>query len=158
MGLVDWVTLGLALVGSALGIFNTVTNFHRGRVVWKVVGEVQVAPDGTLSLRVDVVNTGRIPVTVEEVFLATARGKQARSRKLTDARGWPRMPCELAPGKKVTISPVHNWALKEVVVDQPITIVAQSQDGRSVKTSCPRLREIYNQLQAAESEGAAKAV
>lgn len=158
MGTVGWmgyVTFAIALLGAVLGVINTVIAYRRGAVRWKVIPRMQMGKHGALELFIDLVNTGRVPVSVEKVCLAGGVKLQTRSEPLKDRDGHPGFPLLLNPGKKRTIGPVYGATLNEVVVLKPITIVAETEDGRSVKVRCPGLRQLYMQLEAAKAEPAA---
>ncbi|MEJ6328619.1 hypothetical protein Q2B95_08120 [Stenotrophomonas maltophilia] len=149
------MTFAIALLGAVLGVINTVIAYRRGAVRWKVVPRLKMGKHGALELFIDLINTGRVPVSIEKVTLAGGVKLQTRSGVLTDANGHPRFPLLLDPGKKRTIGPVHGAALNEVAVLQPITIVAETEDGRSIKVRCAGLREVYMQFQTAKIEPAA---
>ena len=158
MGAVGWmgyVTFAIALLGAVLGVINTVIAYRRGAVRWKVNPRLQMGKNGALELFVDLVNTGRIPVSIEKVSLAGGVKLQTRSEGLTDKNGHPGFPLLLNPGKKRAIGPVHGATLNEVAVLKPITIVAETEDGRCIKVRCTGLRELYMQLEAAKTEPAA---
>ncbi|MBU2049661.1 MAG: hypothetical protein KKH61_11865 [Gammaproteobacteria bacterium] len=148
----SWVTFAIAVLGAGLGVFNTVSAYRRGAVRWRVFPRVQMGPNGALELFVDLVNTGRVAVSVEEVTLAGGVKLQTRSDPLKDERGYPTYPFELPPGKKRTIGPVYALTLHEVSVLKPLTIVAQSEDGRRIQARCPELSQLYMQLQGAQAE------
>ncbi len=158
MGAVGWmgyVTFAIALLGAVLGVINTVIAYRRGAVRWKVIPRVQMGKHGALELFIDLVNTGRVPVSIEKVCLAGGVKLQTRSEGLTDKNGHPGFPLLLDAGKKRTIGPVHGATLNEVAVLQPVTIMAETEDGRAIKVRCPGLRELYMQLEAAKTEPAA---
>lgn len=152
MNWTDWVTLGIAVFGAALGLFNTVLIYRRGSVRWCVLAEVKRGEDGLLDLYVELVNTGRIAVEVEEVTLTFQVEKQSRSERLRNAAGHPTFPRKLSEGKKVTIGPVHRRTLQEVSVFEPLTIMAKSEDGRIVQTRCTDLRKLYTELKSAAAK------
>lgn len=131
MDVLDYVTVGAALLGAALGIVNTIWALWRDRVRLKVVplwlsnvlteggavvGTVSTEypdgferrPDGALGLRV--INSGLIEVTVDGVGL-TPSGWWHRMRRSTlirrtmshDAFGAVQLPRRLAPRESVTL-------------------------------------------------------
>ncbi|MRI44306.1 MULTISPECIES: hypothetical protein [Stenotrophomonas] len=157
-GWLSYVTFALALFGAGLSVFNTVIQYRRGAIRWRVVPAVKMAKDGRLELWVDLVNTGRIAVPIEKVALACGRKLQPLSDVLNDRNGHPGFPLELGPGKKRTIGPVYAHTLSEVAMKQPTTVVAYAEDGRRVQARCPALRQLYVQLQSAQAEHAAKPV
>ncbi|HZF96863.1 MAG TPA: hypothetical protein VEY92_01225 [Pseudoxanthomonas sp.] len=109
---------------------------------------------GELTLRVHLVNTGRIAIEVKQVFLAGRAIPGEKRVQIYTAQGYPRPRYALLPRDEVTLSPAQAAALREVVVQQPITIVAESKEGRRVKTRCPGLRKLYAQLQSMPSQPA----
>ena len=139
---VQWVTFVVAVCGLGLGVFNAVLSCGRGAVRFRVEGEIkQRRSDGRLGFFVKVVNTGRIPITVEKVFLTRFRMRKPKRFELrSDAVGRePPLPFRLDGGEARAI-PISFEALREPIVREAFTVVAQTQDGRQVKRRCPALR------------------
>ena len=110
------VTLGVAVLGAVLGLFNTVVNYLRGRVRWHIRAFVDQSKQAKLTLRVHIVNTGRIAIKVKQVFLAGRAIPGEKRVQIYTAQGSPRPGYALLPGDKVTLSPAQAAALREVVV------------------------------------------
>lgn len=159
MGWLEIVTPVAAAVGAALGIYNTLMAWWRDRPHWRISAAVRERKDGALELHIEVVNTGRVPVAIEKMILEGGRGVPAAgmpAHRLCDARGFPRLPHLLDAGRKLAVTDVHMAALHEVVVFQPLTVVAVAEDGRQVKCRCRALRKLYDQIQCAAAARAAK--
>jgi hypothetical protein len=63
----EGVTLGIAILGAALGVINLWRAFDRDRVNVKVIPKGYVTSHGTSGICIEVVNLGFIPVTVSQV-------------------------------------------------------------------------------------------
>jgi hypothetical protein len=76
-----WVTFAIALLGAALGLFNTWQGWRDRSVRLRVVPKYAEPVDGNMRrmsvpcISVEVQNLGTYPVTVEEVGLLTGRAK-----------------------------------------------------------------------------------
>ncbi len=153
MDLMSWLTFGLGAIGTGLGVFNTVVAYRRGAVRWRLQASVEPFVHGKLALKVELINTGNVAIRIEEVCFLRGRAKQPLPMdRLHDRNGNPFLPYKLEPLAKLTIWPVSAEAIDRVLVDQPLSIVAKSQDGRQIKARCTRLRELYAQHQAAAAE------
>lgn len=73
MGWLQAVTLGIAVVGATLGIFNAYWTVRRGVVHLKVRAKAMVISTGHITLCIEVINTGYIPVTITEIGFTTSR-------------------------------------------------------------------------------------
>jgi len=132
MGVVQGVTLGVALLGAALGVINTFWALWRDRVrlrlvpVWErglvvlddgqsmsVQTEFEAGlesnPDGRIGLRV--INRGLVDVTIRSVgftdagvLVRTFRRARVRRRPiLGDADGRVQLPCRLGARESITV-------------------------------------------------------
>lgn len=67
MNWIQWVTFGIAVVGATLGIFNAWWAVRKDMVRLRVRNRVLVVSTGHVTLCVEVINTGYIPVTITEI-------------------------------------------------------------------------------------------
>lgn len=144
------VTLVAAVVAAVAAVWGVVLTYWRGRFVLLVEPRVERSRQGVLELFVDLVNAGSDAVSVEKVFLAGGGAQEPGAWDGLKDRFWhPGFPIDIPKGKKRAIGPVHDVALKGVLVQKPLTVVAKTEDGRRVQTRCPGLRQIYLELEAA---------
>lgn len=132
MGVMEGVTLGVALLGAVLGVINTCWAIWRDRVRLKVVplwirpagtdnrgntyrvnsqyqGSLEANPDGQFAIRV--INRGLFEVTIESVGLTRSgwierhwrRSKLARKALLGDGDGIVVFPKRLAPRESIVV-------------------------------------------------------
>lgn len=116
MELREWVTLAIAVLGAALGVFNTVTHFRRQRPRLSAYVKFMGPRDRPESARLQVVNTGHVPVTVMEIFLICEPPLQKREPLLQHVTQNPRFPQKLNPGQSReyfsdTVSAEHHAPL-----------------------------------------------
>ena len=141
---VQYATLAAALVTAVATVATAAIAWRVSRYRLHVLPRVERGKDGALALYVDLVNTGGVPVRVEQVFLHP-RGDDppAIADRLCDERGHPVLPQRIEPRTKLAIGPVHVAALKAVAEFKPLTVVAKTEDGRVVQKRCRALRELY---------------
>jgi len=154
----QWVTPGLAVLGAGLGVFNTAINFRRDRIRLKVSGFVQKGEDGVRRLRIKLVNTGRIAVTIEKVFLTGTRSEKPKAWQLWEHRQEnPSLPKMLKEGERALLV-IHRDAVDRPLMHQCFTVMAQTADGRNIKGRSTGLRElaVEAEMAAAVSEHMSK--
>lgn len=149
----DYLLLAAAVVTALATVATAFISWQMGRYRLRVRVRVERAQQGALALHVELINTGAVTVTVEEVFLARRRhDAPAFNNRLRDERGYPKMPVQVQPGRKVTIGPVHAATLQAVGKRQLLTVVAKTEDGSVVKARSRRLREFHDQVHPAPGE------
>lgn len=91
------VTLGIAVVGAVLGIYNAVRDWRRDSERLKVIPKSSTISTGEAAVRdtlaIELVNLSPFPVTVTEVgFLlkGTPRRKVIENPVIPDSGDWPR--------------------------------------------------------------------
>lgn len=65
----DWVTLVIAVLGAGLGVFNAVIAYGRGRPQIALEAHIEQGADGSKRLMVKLINTGAVPVLIENLFI-----------------------------------------------------------------------------------------
>ncbi len=106
MTVVGGITLGIAILGAALGVINTWRSVDASRVKLKVTPGHAIsvgAPAPLLEFYIAVTNLSTFPVTIEEVGVFY-RGTQKRdvfpAQVFNDDGGWPR---RLEPRSSVSV-------------------------------------------------------
>lgn len=158
MNWTDWLTLGIAVLGAVTGTYSVIRQRLRDQPRLQVTGFIQKGDDGQRRLRIKLVNTGHIPVTVDKVFLTGGRSKQPKAWQLWEHnRSKSKLPCFLQPGEQVIVV-THLQAITKPVMDRAFTVMAQTAEGRLVQASSAGLREFAAEMQAAawEAEDPAK--
>lgn len=145
---IAWASLALAVLGAVLGVVNTVTNYRRGSIRFRVETTVEAGQDDALRLTVKVVNAGRVPIRVGQVFLTGGRVGNAKRFELWRHDSYALFPMKLVGGQTETFT-AHEMALSEPLMLDCFTVVAETEDGRRAKRVEPRLRLMRAQLQAA---------
>lgn len=163
------VTLAIAVLGAVLGVINTWHELsrHRRRVrvrmIWVFDGSgVRItssrldAPDKfpNGSVAIEVINTGLVPVHVGQVGFCRAgwlrrnlyRSGTPRERAniVSDAAEKVRLPCELAPGTRVTISAAQRAHDLPSVLGMT-HIYAMTEDERVFYARAALLRKLAQQ-------------
>jgi hypothetical protein len=70
MNWMEWVTLGIAVIGATLGIFNVWWMVRRDAVRLRVrLVSLMGVPDGEWTVGIEVTNMGYIPITLTEVAI-----------------------------------------------------------------------------------------
>ena len=105
------VTLGIALLGAALGIINTCHQLSRDRVKLKVIPKItRIVRDGESTgphLCIEVVNLSTFAVTISHVGLrCKKRYEEVHYPILHDGGRWPR---RLEPRHSVTAYFSEDW-------------------------------------------------
>ena len=104
----DIFTVGFALVGVALGIFNTVKNYLETRVKLRVKPALaQHSHGGGPMVAIEIINLSRFSVTIKEVGFTIGNTKIDNSERsaipnpiIIDGGNWPR---RLDTGEAVTV-------------------------------------------------------
>lgn len=153
----DWlgyVTAGAAIVTAGATVVTAVVVWRQARHQLRVFPRVERGQDGALALYVELVNTGGVPVSVEQVFLSPRDDNPPSiADRLCDERGYPRLPLRIEPHRKATIGPVQAAAMQAVGKLKPITVVAKTEDRRVVQARCRGLRKLYQEADAAAGVG-----
>lgn len=158
MNWTDWLTLGIAVLGAITGTYSTVRQHLKDRPKLKVSGFVKEGDDGVRRLRIKLVNTGHVPVTVDKVFLAGGRSEKPEAWQLWEhVRGKARLPRLLQPGEQ-SIIVIDPKAIARPVMDEAFTVMAKTAEGRDIKASRANRRELAPKVQALawEAEDPAK--
>ncbi len=158
MNWTNWLTLGIAVLGAVTGTYSVVRQHLKDRPRLHVAGFIQQGDDGRRRLRIKLVNTGYVPVTVEKVFLTGGRSKPAKTWELWehDMR-YAKLPKLLQPGEQVIVV-THLDAVATPVMDEAYTVVAKTADGLNIKASGANRAELAMKLKtlAWEAEDPAK--
>ena len=147
MDVIQWVSLVGGITGTGLGIFNAVVSYRRGVVRLKVTGYTQKGDDGVRRLRIEIVNTGGIPVTVKKVLLTVPSMTKTKLWQLWEHNSRnARLPVLLKQGETVLLV-IHRDAVKKPFMLKCLTVVAQTADGRRIKGRSTGLRELADELE-----------
>jgi len=152
----QWVTFvaaNVAAVGTCIGV---VIVWWRGKVRLTIYGEIKHRKNKPPAFRVELVNPGRIAVSIKKVALTRRFPKKpALAYDLWDEDSRLGFPISLGEGKAFAFT-VHPNALEKPVMLKYFTVMAKTQDGRVVKRRCPCLRQFYAQAKAARTVSAEK--
>lgn len=81
----NWLTLGIAVLGATLGVFNAVWLIRKDTVRLKVRFVMIYVPSYDVwTGAVEVINTGYLPVTITEVAFHSGRRSKTRAAVVTD--------------------------------------------------------------------------
>ncbi|PZT41898.1 hypothetical protein A7X92_03745 [Stenotrophomonas maltophilia] len=101
----NWLTLGIAVLGFALGLFNAVWLIRKDTVRMKVrFVSIYVPRDDLWTGAVEVINTGYLPVTITEVAFHFARRSKTRSAVIADLLERTKLPHRLEPRTAISIA------------------------------------------------------
>ena len=125
----EWLTLGIALLGAITGTYGVVRQYFKDRPRLLVTGFVQPGFDDRRRLRIKLVNTGHVPVTVDKVFLTGGRAKQPKAWELWEYNhANPKLPYLLQPGEQlVVVTDVRS--VVHPAKDEAFTVMARTADG-----------------------------
>jgi len=114
MNWTQWLTLGIAVVGATLGVFNAAWMIRRDTVRLRVRYVTIYVPmaDG-FTCGVEVTNVGYLPVTITEVALQAHRRSKQRAVFQGDFLRQVELPFRLEARTSITIAG-HPDALGEV--------------------------------------------
>lgn len=145
LGGMDWTqitTLGIAILGACTGTYSTIRQHLKDRPRLQVSGFVQQGDDGRRRLRIKLVNTGHVPMTVDKVFLTGGHSQQPKAWQLWEHnRGQPKLPKLLQPGEQVIVV-THLDAVARPVMDEAFTVMAQTAEGLNIKASRANARQL----------------
>jgi hypothetical protein len=100
----NWVTLGIAVLGATLGVFNAVWLIRKDTVRLKVrYVSIYIPGADVWSGGVVIVNTGYLPVTVTEIAFHNGKADKKRSVVITDYVQQTNLPHRLEPRTSITI-------------------------------------------------------
>jgi len=145
MNIFEGITFGIALLGAALGVLNTLTSLDKSRVKLRVVPKWAVPAGGSsspISFCIEVTNLSAFAVTVSEVGFhlenTDDRGSLAQPI-LLDGGAWPR---RLEPRSSVTAYSVKP----ELNRDHPIRCAfARTECGVVKSGSSPALKQLIQE-------------
>jgi len=125
--LLDWLTLALAAMGFALGVVNYLTDLLRRRPRAVVLVRNDYAVGGVhVGLRVSVVNTGEVPVSVCKVFFELRRGK---GRLWDLAQQGDALPKVLHPGEHCEVVLARGSYLDDTVLPYIVCVCISTPSG-----------------------------
>lgn len=106
MNWISWVTFGIAVVGATLGIFNAYWAVRRDSVRLRVRFVSLLLPaSGTWTVGIEVINTGSVAVTVNEVAVTGGGlGRKKRGIITEDFFRSTPLPNRLEPRTAMTIA------------------------------------------------------
>ncbi|OOG47019.1 hypothetical protein [Rhodanobacter sp. C01] len=107
MDLTQGVTLGIAVVGATLGVFNAYWMIRKDVVRLRVLSRVMIISTGQVTVCIEVINTGYIPVTITEVGYTSGRFAKQKTVITNDFLRRTQLPYRLEPraGMTVTVEP-----------------------------------------------------
>lgn len=148
----EWLTLVIAVIGAVTGVYGVVRQHFRDTPKIQVSGFIKDSDGEGRRLRVKLVNTGHVPVTVEKVLLTDGRGDSPKSWELWEhVRAKARLPRLLEPGDQSVVV-IDTKAIARPVMDQAFTVMAQTADGRSIKASRTNRSQLAPEMQALAKE------
>lgn len=103
----DWiqgVTLGIAVVGATLGVFNAAWMIRKDTVRLRVSCVIEVTNTGLVTAAIEVINTGYIPVTITEVAFTSARNAKNKLVIINDCLNRCRLPHRLEARASMTVA------------------------------------------------------
>lgn len=158
MNWTNWLTLGLAVWGAATGTYSVIRQRMKDRPRMQVSGFVQKGDDGRRRLRIKLVNTGHIPVTVEQVFLTGGQGTGPKAWQLWEHNfSQPKLPKLLQPGEQLIVV-THLESIARPVMAKALTVMAKTADGREIKARRASGRKLAAEMKilTGEAEDPAK--
>ncbi len=157
MNSVDQVTLGIALLGAGLGVFNTVYGLRRDRPKLLVEAVFKENAKGAKYLRINLVNAGHVPVTVLDVYLTGRRPTQARvpMQKYIGSRLWE--PHKLDPGESLGIGVSPGEWTDLPFMERVSGLTLDLGAGRFIKLRSDALVQHARQLKRSRAKKAGKA-
>lgn len=160
---VDWIqvaTLGIAVVGATLGVFNAYWMIRKDVVRLRVLSRVIFISTGQVTICVEVINTGYIPVTITEVGYTSGRFAKHKSVITDDFLKRAKLPYRLEPRAAMTVT-VEPIALSTPAMERLAFCHAKTACGVLVRKRlsrswrgdvAKRLREVEQQLQKMSAE------
>ncbi len=106
----NWLTLGIAVLGATLGVFNAVWLIRKDTVRIRVRSQMlamTVPHTGHVdyfTMAVEVVNVGHLPVTITEVAFQVGRFARARYPVVQDHLGLVTLPVRLDARSSVSVA------------------------------------------------------
>lgn len=132
-------SLVIAVLGLVLGIFNAWVNYNRGAIRFALNFKFDKRENGSTRFTVEVINTGRIPISIKQVRLTKRRGPQNTWQLRSNKTGF-QLPATIEPGKALAM-PVAPDALDAPLMRECFTVMAETEDGRKVERFCAELRD-----------------
>lgn len=101
----NWFTLGIAVLGATLGVFNAVWLIRKDTIRLKVrFVSIYLPRTNVWTGAVEVINTGYLPVTITEVAFHYGRRSKTRAAVITDLLERTRLPHRLEPRTAISIA------------------------------------------------------
>ncbi|HGM5443504.1 TPA: hypothetical protein ACKP0F_000219 [Stenotrophomonas maltophilia] len=101
----NWLTLGIAVLGATLGVFNAVWLIRKDTVRLKVrYVSIYLPAWDVWTGAVEVINTGYLPVTINEVAFHSGRRSKTRAAVLTDLLQRTQLPHRLEPRTVISVA------------------------------------------------------
>lgn len=99
------MTLGIAVLGATLGVFNAVWLIRKDTVRLKVRFVMLYVPDYDMwTGAVEVINAGYLPVTINEVAFHSGRRSKKRAAVITDLLQRTDLPHRLEPRTAISVA------------------------------------------------------
>ncbi|WP_164227296.1 hypothetical protein [Stenotrophomonas maltophilia] len=148
MNWTNWLTLGIAVLGATLGVFNTWTNYRRGTRRARIqCGYDKSQGTEAPSLWCEVINPGGVPVTIKSVRVLAARGDLTKEMPIHGSADIERkLLGRLEPGASVVATapadyvPFFLWVTK---------VTATTADGLECVLLGRRLERVQAELRKA---------
>lgn len=101
----NWLTLGIAVLGATLGVFNAVWLIRKDTVRLKVrFATIYLPRTDVWTGAVEVINAGYLPVTITEVAFHFGRRSKTRAAVITDLLQRTPLPHRLEPRAAISIA------------------------------------------------------
>ena len=148
----DGVTLAIALIGAALGIFNTVRSVFRDKPRLRVCAKRFVTSNGDDGLCVEVVNCGAISVSVIQVGLDVSKPRGHIFLFDPLPIGVQNFPHLLQPGTKMDVY-LGGRAQQHPSLRQATRPFARTATGGTFRGGRRAVRDYLAQLPTAGEDG-----
>lgn len=129
-----WITFGLAVLGAALGVFNTVVAFRRGRARFSARVEYHLDSTGRPRAYAQLVNMGQVTVTVSELYLTGGRSDRKRKWHVSQyERGGRTFPITLQPFAHETGLMLFVGSIEDAAIDGASVLRGTTAQGKRFK-------------------------
>lgn len=99
----DGITLGIALLGAALGLINLWRTFDRDRIKLRVLPQSYIHENGFAGLCIEVVNISYIPITLKQIGFKINHAEKFIQSIDAGFLGGVKLPHRLEPRASCTI-------------------------------------------------------
>ncbi|MEW9623199.1 hypothetical protein [Rhodanobacter geophilus] len=160
MDLIQGVTLGIAVIGATLGVFNAYWMVRKDVVRLRVLSRVMFISTGQVTVCIEVINTGYIPVTITEVGYTSSRFAKQKSVITNDFLRQTQLPCRLEPRAIITVT-VEPTSLDDPAMSHLAYCHAKTACGILIRKrlsrswrgdAAKRLREVERTIQQMSAE------